>query len=132
MGVPAAHSEITKVLGIEPTECHTTSDIHPRTHKPWINDIWSIDSPLPRAADFDEHLKWLADLIRPHEAFLRGLSARGARMDLYCGYMTDSIHSGFVVSAESLRLFTSLGIAFGVSVMILEEASNKVTGANAG
>jgi Domain of unknown function (DUF4279) len=119
MDVPSKHEEITATLGIQPTKCHKAGDINPKINKPWKNSIWAIDSPLPKDVDFNKHLRWIAELIAPHETFLRNLKDQGARMDLYCGYMTDSIHSGFVVDAESLVLPARLGISFGVSVMIL-------------
>ncbi len=119
MDAPSRHEEITTTLGIQPSICHKVGDINPQINKPWINNIWVIDSPLPKDADFDDHLHWIAHLIAPHEAFLHDLKKEGARMDLYCGYTTDSIHSGFEVKAESLMPFTRLGISFGVNVMIL-------------
>jgi Domain of unknown function (DUF4279) len=119
MEVPHRHQEITATLGIQPSICHKAGDNNPQINKPWMNNIWAIDSPLSKFADFNDHLRWIANLIEPHEAFLRDLKKEGARMDLYCGYKTDSIHSGFVVKAESLMPFTRLGISFGVTVMIL-------------
>jgi hypothetical protein len=119
MDVPNKHEEITATLGIQPSICHKTGDINTKTNKSWTNNIWAIDSPLSEDTDFNNHLHWIANLIESHEAFLHNLKKEGARMDLYCGYKTDSIHSGFVVKAESLMPFTRLGISFGVTVMIL-------------
>src|SRR6266404_1638059 len=95
MDVPNKHEEITATLGIQPTMCHKAGDINPQISKTWKNSIWAIDCPLPREVNFNKHLGWIAELMAPHETFLHDLKDQGARMDLYCGYKTDSIHSGF-------------------------------------
>jgi hypothetical protein len=115
--VPDLHDEITARLG-KPSECHKKRDLRPSSSKrAWPNDIWMRESPLPEWRDIGEHLAWVAELARPHVAYLRRVIRRGARMDIYMTYCCDHEHCGFGLSPEHLEIFTRIGMRFEVSIM---------------
>lgn len=120
MDAPDKHSEITSVLGVEPTACHKVGEgFDPITKEAWENNIWYIKSPLPEKRHLDFHLKWLSKLVFPHEAFIQELIKEGADVDVFCGYRSDCSLCGFDVKPKSLELFVRLGVRMSVSVIII-------------
>ena len=118
--VSELHGEITKRLGAG-SECHKKGDLRSATSKrPWPNDIWIKESPLPERRDIGEHLAWVAEFARPHTSYLRRLVRRGARMDVYMSYRCDHDHCGFGLAPEHLEIFTRLGIRMEVSILTFD------------
>ena len=114
---PDLHDEITARLGT-PTEYHKKGDERtPKSKRPWPNDIWMRNSPLPERRDIGEHLAWVAEFARPHATYLRRLIRRGVRIDIYMTYCCDHEHCGFGLAPEHLDIFTRLGIRMEVSIM---------------
>ena len=114
---PQLHEEITARLGT-PSECHKKGDMRsPASKRPWPNDVWMMDSPLPERRDIGEHLAWVADFARPHTTYLRRLIRRGARIDIYMSYRCDHDHCGIGLDPEHLEIFTRLGIRMEVSIL---------------
>ncbi len=72
MGMPDKHSEITKILGIEPDVCHKVGDVA-KSGRVWENDIWSIKAPLPKPQPLDHHIQWLSKLVLSHKEYIRDL-----------------------------------------------------------
>ena len=114
---PKLHDEITARLGT-PSECHQKGDVRsPASKRPWPNDIWMMDSPLPERREIDKHLAWVAEFARPHSAYLRRLIRRGARIDIYMSYRCDDEHRGIGFDPEHLEIFIRLGIRMEVSIL---------------
>ena len=59
----------------------------------------------------------LWDRLRPHMTYLKALKAKH-KVDIFCGYRSNSGMAGFEVSHRCLGLFIELEVPFGVSVII--------------
>ena len=81
-------------------------------------DIWLYDAPVARTRPLDEHIMAIWKVACPHMAYLRQLKKR-FKIDLLCGYQSNSCTAGFEVDQRCLGFFTELGIPFGVSVIII-------------
>ena len=79
--------------------------------------MWSLDSRLGPLEPIDKHLKWLAEHLRPHHAFIASLKDH-AEVYIYCGYTFYDFESGFSLSPQALIIFTDFGIPMEVSLLI--------------
>jgi hypothetical protein len=115
------HREITETTGIEPTRCHLKGDLFlPNTasFKKHNFDLWLLDSPLSEEEDLTAHLGWLWACLSPHQKYFKDLVASGVNIDIYCGFRSDSCVGRFTIHADALHIAYTLGIPFGVSVII--------------
>jgi len=107
--------EITRTLGLTPTGTRRKGSGHGLLTKDY--DIWIYTAPVDRVRPLDEHIMAIWDAIRPQIPYLRELKRR-FRIDVLCGYRSNSCTGGFDVDQRCLGLFTELDIPFGVSVML--------------
>lgn len=110
-------NEITQALSLSPTHSHRRGDRRRPTADPWDHDMWSYTVPLPEDRPLEEHLLALWEVLRTHVSYLKHLK-RELKVDVFCGYRSNSDQAGFEVSHEALVLFTELEIPFGVSIII--------------
>lgn len=108
---------ITAAMGLRPTHAHKKGESRRPGGHPYPDDAWHYSSGLPEDAPLDAHLQTLWADVAPACAFLMSLKLQH-RVDVFCGYRSDSDHAGFQVEAKSLAIFTALEIPFGVSVII--------------
>ena len=121
MNAPEIHDEIEKTTGIKPTHVHVRGDIAFRGTKKvrlWENDLWSLKSPLDGALELSRHLDWLWDTIEPHADYFQDLAEKGVKMDVFCGYRSDSDEGGFSLTSSALQIVQKLGISVEFSVII--------------
>ncbi len=110
--------EISRTLGLQPKHTHRKGELKsPRRPDVWKEDAWLYEPPAEENRPLEEHIMALWDQLRPHMTFLKSLKA-GHKVDIFCGYRSNSATAGFEVSHECLGLFIELGIPFGVSVII--------------
>lgn len=113
------HDEIERITGLAATHQHRHGAEGP-FGRPWPNDLWALESPLPRGADLSDHLRWIWEKVRPHQDYFRGLAAeKGVDMDLFCGYRSDCAECGFEVCPEALKVTQALHIPLEVSVVFV-------------
>jgi len=110
--------DISRTLGLTPTATRrkeTASGSHkpPRKH-----DLWLYKAPVAKERPLDEHIMAIWDAVRPQMAYLRRLKNK-FKVDLFCGYQSNSCTGGFNVDHRCLGLFAKLDIPFGVSVIIV-------------
>lgn len=108
---------ITRNLGLSPLRTHRVGDLD-ILGKPYLQDMWLLDSPLEESADLNAHLMWLGQQLEPHYEYIRSLKT-SAELRIYCAYHSDSDQSGFSISPEALSIFTKLGIPMEVSILCL-------------
>jgi hypothetical protein len=118
MDAPELHDEIEVVTGLKPSHAHLKGDKKPRTSSTWDNDIWILQSPLNEKAELTDHLNWLWNTIKPHSDYFKELLQKGRKVDVFCGYRSDSDNAGFIVQPDALEIFASLNIPFQVSCII--------------
>ena len=112
------HREIERVTGLTATHQHTHGD-EGLFGRPWPNDLWALESPLPPGRDLSAHLCWIWEQVRPHRDYFRALAAEeGIDVDLFCGYRTDCAECGFEVCPEALRLTQALHVPLEMSVVL--------------
>jgi hypothetical protein len=102
--------EISQTLGLTPTHTHRKRGRHKQ-------DMWAYKVPLDRQRPLEEHIMALWDVIRPHIRYLQDMKQK-FKVDVFCGYRSNSATAGFQVSHSCLGLFSELEIPFGVSVVI--------------
>jgi hypothetical protein len=102
---------ISRTLGLKAT--HT----HRKGGKRKV-DMWLYVAPVHRTRPLDEHIMAIWKAVRLQMAYLRRLKKR-SKVDLFCGYQSNSCSGGFEVDHRCLGLFAELDIPFGVSVIIV-------------
>lgn len=120
---------ISVQLGVRASHSHRKGDPG-LTSRPYPQDLWLLESPLPHTEPIDAHLKWLGWTLSPHYGFLRKLK-EGAGVRSYCGFLADD-RCAFQVSGGALRLFTELAIDMEISLVFIgppdADASPEVPG----
>lgn len=107
---------ISRHLGMEASHTHRKGDPG-MTPRPYPQDLWLLDTPLPHTETLDAHLRWLRQTLAPHYGFLRALKET-AQVRSYCGFSADD-RGSFRVSGEGLSLFTELDIDMEIGLVFL-------------
>ena len=81
--------------------------------------MWSLKSPLAHEEPLDTHLKWLANQLRPHYAYIKSRKSPDNDVYIFCAYTTEADQSGFSLSSESLEICTALGITLDFSILAI-------------
>jgi len=112
------HEEIEQETGLVATHQHARGE-EGLFGRPWPEDLWALESPLPPGAALDDHLRWIWEKVRPHRDYFRRLADEdGTEVDLFCGYRTDCAECGFEVCPEALEITQALDIPLEVSVVL--------------
>ena len=109
--------EISRTLGLMPTHTHRKGELRKPHSKTWPNDAWHYEAQIDHERPLDEHIMAIWDAVRPQIPYLRNLK-RDFKVDIFCGYRSNSSTAGFNVDHRCLGLFAELEIPFGVSVII--------------
>jgi hypothetical protein len=110
--------EITRSMGLGPTHTHKKGEPRGPIGYPYPDDAWHYSAELPEEAPLDTHLQILWADVAPARDFLLAIKAKH-KVDVFCGYRSNSNHAGFQVEPKSLAIFTALDIPFGVSVIVI-------------
>jgi hypothetical protein len=113
-------SEITRRLGVEPTDCHRRGDRRSPRARPYQHDMWLYKAPIPEDRPLTEHLEALWQTLRPHVPVLKKLKER-LNVDIFCGYRSNCETAGFEIDHRALVIFMELEVPLGVSVIVLED-----------
>jgi hypothetical protein len=109
---------ISRTLGLQPKHTHRKGERKsPSRPDTWKEDAWLYEPPVDENRSLEEHIMALWDRLRPNMDFLKSLKA-SHKVDIFCGYRSNSCTAGFEVSHECLGLFIELEVPFGVSVLI--------------
>jgi hypothetical protein len=100
---------LSRSLAISPTRTHREGD--PDILKqPFSHDMWTLESPLTRDHEIEEHLRWLHNKLRPHLDHLKSLREK-ADLSVLCNYRCyDTDQGGFTLSPEALSMSCELGV----------------------
>ena len=109
--------EITASLGVIPTLMYRMGDRRGISSPPARDDAWHFQPDVPEEKDLSEHLRVLWSYLKPSATFLIDLG-RTAKVDVFCGYRSNSGVAGFEVAPDALEIFTTLNVPFGVSVIV--------------
>lgn len=116
-GDPLDLAEITRAMGLQPTELHRKGDRKGPRSPPYKHDMWTLSSGLSEERPLAEHIDKLWETIRYREAYLRQLKSV-ANVDIFLGYRSNVDTAGIEVPYTSLEMFVRLEVPFGVSIII--------------
>jgi Domain of unknown function (DUF4279) len=116
-GEEVPFEEISRRLGVQPTNLHRKGERRRPTSPVYRDDAWQFQSSLPETEPLERHIEALWEMVRPHVEYLKGLKQR-FKVDVFCGYRSNCDTAGFEVSHRCLELFTALEVPFGVSVIV--------------
>ena len=111
------HERITAETGLHPTRSHLKGTKRHPNAKPeqvWKQDLWTLESPLPKSDIWDEHIRWIWAQVQPHKTFFQQGITGEVVADLCLGCMTDSEAPILRVDAGALGILRELplGICF--------------------
>jgi len=118
-GVNLDFDAISRALNLSPTHTHRAGDPSRLKNKPYPRDQWALDSPLASEEPLDTHLKWLANQLRPHYAYIKSLKSPDTDVYIFCGYTTEVEQNDFSISSEALEICTTLGIPLEFSILAI-------------
>jgi hypothetical protein len=118
LDAPDLHEEITLKTGMQPSHAHKIGE-EKTPGAAWDNSIWMLESPLGPQAEISEHLEWLWRQVRPHVSYFKGLKTSGVKLDIFCGFRTDTDTGGFSIEPSALAIVTELQIPIEVSVIVV-------------
>lgn len=117
--------EITNMLGINPSISHDKGDENTATtkngklitHSPFNSGLWSIETTEEKHQTINGHIKSLLIILLPLKKELLELSARGYKMDIFCGIFTHEVDQpGFIVEPDVMFQLGELNIVLGVCI----------------
>lgn len=108
---------ITRTLGVEPTHTHRKGEMQGKRSKPWPHDMWSHEAQVEESRPLDQHITALWDVLRPHMPYLYELK-RSLKVDVFCGYRSNSGTAGIDVDHRCLGLFIELEVPFALSIIV--------------
>ena len=109
--------EITRALGLTPTDTHRRGDKKGPRSPGYPHDMWRYCAPVHEEEPLGAHIDALWERVRPHTSYLLDLKKR-LTVDVFLGYRSNCDHAGIEVPHTSLEMFVSLQVPFGVSVII--------------
>ena len=110
---------ISRALNLSPTHTHRAGDQSRLKNKAYPCDEWSLKSPLAHEEPLDAHLKWLANQLRPHYAYIKSLKSPDTNVYIFCAYTTEAEQNHFSLSSEALEICTALGIPLDFSILAI-------------
>ena len=109
--------ELASRLGVQPTHVHRKGERRGPRSPEYQDDAWHYEPAVPPTDPLYRHIGALWEVVRPHVTFLKSLK-RQHKVDVFCGYRSNSDTAGFEVPHTSLVLFAELEVPFGVSVIV--------------
>jgi hypothetical protein len=101
--------ELTKRVGLQPTEAWNAGEIIPPVRFPRKFSAWRIKTRLRHLEEVERHVIDVLDQIRGHEAVLRDI-ARDYRIRMQCvGYYNEH-NPGFSSDADTVRRVAECGM----------------------
>jgi len=118
-GVNLDFDAISRALNLSPTHTHRAGDPSRLKSEQYPRDMWSLKSPLAHEELLDTHLKWLANQLRPHYAYIKSLKSPATDIYIFCAYTTEAEQNDFSLSSEALEICTALGIPLDFSILAI-------------
>lgn len=114
MGHDLEPEEVSRLLGLEPTESHKRGDARigrsGRHYSDYSEGLWAWRPGVSETAPLSEHLLALLGVLEPKAATLKRLRKLGQRMDVFIGLFGPDSNFEFALSADLLERMGRLGI----------------------
>ena len=112
---------VTRLLGITPTRVWRRGQPRPgRSGPPAKYELWALDSTLPEAAPFDEHLAAIVSQLERAAAGMREVLARFSA-HLQCHSQFSTYNPGFEIPAALVQRVAALGLGIDFDLYVLYE-----------
>jgi len=109
--------EITRRLGIAPTNAHRRGDPRGPNLPPYRQDMWSYTAQVTNTEPLHVHIDTLWNTFREHRHYLVQLK-HDLKVDVFLGYRSNCDTAGIEVPHQSLEMFRELEIPFGLSIIV--------------
>jgi hypothetical protein len=109
--------EISRRLGVQPTNLHRKGEQRGVRSPEYRDDAWHFRPSLPETEPLESHINALWEVVQPEVGYLKSLKQLYI-VNVFCGYRSNCDHAGFEVSHKCLEIFAALEVPFGVSVII--------------
>ncbi|HTR52483.1 MAG TPA: DUF4279 domain-containing protein [Kofleriaceae bacterium] len=118
-----APDEVTRSVGLTPTVSIRPGELRhgaPARHHAWLlTSKEAVDSK-----DLRRHLDWILDQLAGRRTALRDLVDRGARIDIFCYWLSASGHGGPTVSTIQTKKLAELEIELSFDIYALESGAS--------
>lgn len=109
--------EITRRLGVTPTNAYRRGERRRPEAVPYTQDMWAYQVPLPESEPLHAHIDALWNTFKDHKAYLLELK-KSMTVDVFLGYRSNCDGAGVEVPWTSLEMFIELQIPFGLSIIV--------------
>jgi hypothetical protein len=112
--------EVTRELGIGPSSTEVEGQLRSRRQPPSRCNGWFLCSKGQiTSRDSRRHIDWLLDRLLPVRDALLGLRDRGARMDVFCFWVSAHGHGGPMLSVKQMKGLVELDLECGYDMYYL-------------
>ena len=115
LGDIADWGAISRALNLQPTETHRRGECG-RLNKPLAHDAWIYEAQVPEESAATDHVLALCHALEAAQD-LASLRERH-RVEVFCGYRSDSDYGYFELSTQALSALASLGLPIHFSVIV--------------
>ena len=84
--------------------------------KEWPENVWFLESPIPRESKLVEHIQFFAAVVAQNELEFQNLRTLGAQIEVLCSITTDEFVTSFHIPSSTMTRFCRNGIEFGVTI----------------
>ncbi len=109
--------EITRQLGVVPTDVHRKGDRRMPNSAPYKHDMWSYTAAVKRSEPLHVHIDTLWNVLKHRKEYLLQLK-HDLTVDVFLGYRSNCDHAGVEVRYQSLEMFRELQVPFGLSIIV--------------
>jgi Domain of unknown function (DUF4279) len=116
---------VSERLGLAPSTAGAKGEPRPTRRKSpplqWRTGTWILESPLPRSAKLEAHVRDVLDRLEDRTGEIRAFMAQEYRADVFCGCFLDASNEGTTLEPETLRLLALIGVPLGLDIYCLSE-----------
>jgi hypothetical protein len=109
--------ELTRHLGVSPSDSHRQGERRRPESAPYQHDMWSYDAPLNESEPLHVHIDSLWSVFRERKEYLLQIK-QNLSIDVFFGYRSNCDQAGVEIPHRSLEMFLQLEVPIGVSIII--------------
>ncbi len=114
-------AEVTAQLGLTPTAAYAKGEMSPpgpvtgRSYRRRTG-MWRLQSPLPRAAERDDHLRALLEQLDAKASRIQAFKDKGVTVDFFCGLFLGDVNEGLGRPPETLARVAALSAMLDLDI----------------
>jgi hypothetical protein len=106
--------EMTRVLGIEPTDVLRAGETNPVRRRVRKTHVWSLELDVDEVG-LQEQIDALLELLLPLRERISRVIELGGEPYVRCGYISENLMTSHVLSPDSMATMGGLGIGYSHS-----------------